>query len=177
MVAVLTDLFNSGMSFNIEFVILCLIIFVTSNHISIKHNMTGRYLSSEDGNIYEEGSGQQKVYGGGWEASSETTFIVIPRIGEDIEAGVDVNFGDVLRLKHLNTRLNLHSHPGFESPITQQQEVTCYGDDYTNDENDEWVVEQWTFDDDENEEFDVEDKTWYTDRSFYLRHATTGVTL
>ncbi|KAG2195123.1 hypothetical protein INT47_006987 [Mucor saturninus] len=147
------------------------------NHISLKHNMTGRYLAAEDGNIYEEGSGQQKAYAAGWEPSSDTTFIVIPRIGEDIEAGVDVNFGDVIRLKHLNTRLNLHSHPGFASPITGQQEVTCYGDDYTNDENDEWIVEQWTFDDEENDQFDVEDATWYTDRSFFLRHVATGLTL
>lgn len=127
------------------------------NHISLKHNMTGRYLTSVEGNSYENGSGQQVVFAGGWEPDHETTFIVIPRIGDEIEGQVDVNFGDVIRLKHLATRTNLHSHPDIPSPITEQQEVTCYGDDFTSDENDEWIVEQWTFDEEENEEFDPED--------------------
>lgn len=131
------------------------------NHVCLKHNMTGRYLTAQDGNVYEEGSGQQKAYCGDWETSEESTFIVIPRIGEDIEPGTEVKFGEVIRLKHLPTRLNLHSHDGFQSPITAQQEVTCYGDDYTADENDEWVLEQWTFDEEENEEFDVEDNVSY----------------
>ena len=119
--------------------------------------MSGRYLTSEGGNNYETGSGQQMVFAGGWEAAPEATFIVIPAIGNEIEGEVDVNFGDVIRLKHLTSRTNLHSHLDIPSPVTPQQEVTCYGDDYTSDENDEWVIEQWTFDDDENEVFDVED--------------------
>jgi dolichyl-phosphate-mannose--protein O-mannosyl transferase len=119
--------------------------------------MTGRYLTSEGGVNYEGGSGQQIIFAGGWDAAPEATFIVIPRIGEEIEGQVDVNFGDVIRLKHLTSRSNLHSHPDFASPVTGLQEVTCFGDDYTSDEYDEWIVEQWTFDEDENEEFDVED--------------------
>ncbi|KAI9473558.1 MAG: MIR motif-containing protein [Benjaminiella poitrasii] len=148
------------------------------HEIFLKHNMTGRLLTSEEGRNYDEGSGQQVVVAGAWEPSSETTFIVIPRFGEDeFEDGVDVNFGDVIRLKHAATRTNLHSHPDIPSPVTGQQEVTCFGDDETSDENDDWVVEQWTFDEEENEEFDIEDRTWYTGRSFYLRHLATGLTL
>lgn len=119
--------------------------------------MTGRYLTSEGGNYYEGGSGQQVVFSGGWEATPEATFIVIPAIGVDVEDEVDVNFGDIIRLKHLTSRANLHSHLDIPSPVTEQQEVACYGDDFTSDENDEWIVEQWTFDEDENEEFGVED--------------------
>lgn len=130
--------------------------------------MSGRFLTAQDGNVYEEGSGQQKAYCGAWESSDETTFIVIPRIGSDAEAGADVNFGDVIRIKHLPTRLNLHSHGDFQSPVTGQQEVTCYGDDYTMDENDEWVVEQWTYDEEENEEFDVEDTVSFSFSTFFF---------
>ncbi|PHZ15087.1 uncharacterized protein RHIMIDRAFT_289581 [Rhizopus microsporus ATCC 52813] len=146
------------------------------NLIALKHNMTGRYLTSRLGDNYEGGSGQQKAFAGGWEASSETFFIVLPRFGDE-RTGEDVNFGDVIRLKHLETRANLHSHPDIASPVTEQQEVTCYGDDSLTDENDEWIVEQWGFDEAENEEFDVEDPTWYVGRSFILRHVATGVTL
>lgn len=128
------------------------------HHISLKHNMSGRYLTSEGGNHYETGSGQQVVFAGGWEAAPEATFIVMPDIGVDVDDEVDVNFGDVVRLKHLTSRANLHSHADVPSPVTEvQQEVSCYGDDFTSDENDVWIVEQWTCDDEENEEFDPED--------------------
>ncbi|KAI8097799.1 MIR motif-containing protein [Gilbertella persicaria] len=148
------------------------------SHISLKHNMSGRYLTSEGGRHYDNGSGQQVVFTGGWEATPETTFIVIPRLGDEIDSGdVEVNFGDVIRLKHMPTRTNLHSHPDIPSPVTEQQEVTCFGDDFNSDENDEWIVEQWTFDDEENEQYDEGDNTWYTGRSFFLRHKATGVTL
>lgn len=148
------------------------------HHISLKHNMSGRYLTSEGGNHYETGSGQQVVFAGGWEAIPEATFIVMPDIGVEIDGEVDVNFGDVVRLKHLTSRANLHSHPDVPSPVTEvQQEVSCFGDDFNSDENDAWIVEQWTCDDEENEEFDPEDPTWYVNRSFSLRHRATGMTL
>eukprot|EP00966_Prymnesium_polylepis_P233412 5398454-Prymnesium_polylepis.1 len=44
----------------------------------------------------------------------------------------------VLRLMHKETGRNLHSHE-IESPVTGQQEVSCYGDDGEGDENDNWV--------------------------------------
>ncbi|KAI9252149.1 MIR motif-containing protein [Sporodiniella umbellata] len=147
------------------------------NTISLKHNMTGRFLASEEGVSYEEGSFQQKVFAREWIPSPPTQFIVIPRVGEERDMGEDVNFGEVIRLKHVGTRSNLHTHPDITSPVTGQQEVSCYGDDSLTDENDEWVVEQWPFGDEENEEFDPEDKTWYVGRSFYLKHVATGVTL
>ncbi|EIE83554.1 hypothetical protein G6F46_009339 [Rhizopus delemar] len=145
--------------------------------IALKHNMTGRFLTSRSGDCYETGSGQQKAVTAAWEPAPETMFIVLPRLGEERGPEEDVNFGDLIRLKHVESRANLHSHPDFASPLTEQQEVTCFGDDFTTDENDQWVVEQWSFDEAENEEFDVEDPTWYVGRSFYLRHASTGVTL
>ena len=39
---------------------------------------------------------------------------------------------------HMETGRNLHSH-GIESPVTGQQEVSCYGEDGEGDENDNWV--------------------------------------
>ncbi|CAO3668041.1 unnamed protein product [Rhizopus stolonifer] len=146
------------------------------NLISLKHNMTGRFVTSQGDNFYEGGSGQQKVYAGEWEPSSATQFIVLPRVGDE-RSGEDVNFGDVIRLKHAETRANLHTHPDIPSPVTGQQEASCYGGDDLTDENDEWTVEQWSFDEEENGEYDVEDPTWYVGRSFVLRHLATNVTL
>ncbi|KAI8985900.1 MIR motif-containing protein [Pilobolus umbonatus] len=144
--------------------------------ICLKHNMTGRFLTSVPEYNYEGGSGQQVVFAGGWEAVPETYFIPIPRLGGEAECGSEINFGDIIRLKHSATRTNLHSHAEIGSPVTGQQEVTCYGDDEISDENDEWIVEQWTYDEDENAQYE-DDNTWYTGRSFLLRHVLTGVTL
>ena len=49
--------------------------------------------------------------------------------------------GDIIRLQHVGTQLNLHSHSGHPSPVTQQQEVTCFGDNGFGDGNDNWRVE------------------------------------
>jgi MIR domain len=66
------------------------------------------------------------------------------------KADQPVLHGDVVRLEHVLTRRNLHSHGGFPSPITRQQEVTCFGTNGVGDGNDDWRVEvkdggQWTY--------------------------------
>ena len=56
-------------------------------------------------------------------------------------AGRPVNNGDAIRLEHVQTGRNLHSHAGFPSPVTGQQEVTCYGERGNGDANDDWRVQ------------------------------------
>ena len=41
--------------------------------------------------------------------------------------------GSVIRLQHLQTRLFLHSH-NFRSPLSNNQEVSCFGDGEQGDE-------------------------------------------
>lgn len=41
-----------------------------------------------------------------------------------------VKCGDVIRLQHLSTSKNLHSHH-FSSPLSGNQEISCYGEDGT----------------------------------------------
>jgi hypothetical protein len=67
----------------------------------------------------------------------------------DFRAGQSVQHGDVIRLEHVVTGRNLHSHHGFPSPVTGQQEVTCFGEDGFGDGNDDWRVDviggaRWT---------------------------------
>ena len=54
--------------------------------------------------------------------------------------GREVCNGEVIRLEHVNTKRNLHSHM-IELPGAGQNEVTCYGTDGTGDGNDDWRVE------------------------------------
>ena len=37
--------------------------------------------------------------------------------------------GDTIRLEHMETQKNLHSHLGMSSPISHNQEVSGFGDD------------------------------------------------
>jgi dolichyl-phosphate-mannose--protein O-mannosyl transferase len=65
----------------------------------------------------------------------------MPGLGSTAQPGETVLHGTVIRLKHVKTRANLHSHAGFASPSTGQQEVTAFGsNDHESDENDEWRV-------------------------------------
>jgi len=52
-----------------------------------------------------------------------------------------VQHGDIVRLEHVATRRNLHSHSGHPSPVTKQQEATCFGSNGSGDSNDNWQVE------------------------------------
>ncbi len=51
--------------------------------------------------------------------------------------------GGTIRLQHLNTKKNLHSHL-HPSPLTNQQEVSAYGDNGVGDTGDDWKVEVTT---------------------------------
>jgi hypothetical protein len=55
--------------------------------------------------------------------------------------GQPVQHGDIIRLEQVITRRNLHSHAALPSPVTGQQEVTCFGDHGIGDTNDNWRVE------------------------------------
>lgn len=112
-------------------------------------------MTSQGGYNYEGGSEQQVVFGGSWEPSDDSTFIVIPGLNSEAEEDNDVNFGEVIRLKHVTTRANLHSHD-IESPLSGQQEVSCYGDDECTDENDEWILERW-IEEEESDDYDNDD--------------------
>lgn len=106
--------------------------------VSLKHIVTGKFLHSHAVN-YPGGSGQQQVtcYGGD---NDENAWLVKGAHGEWCTRGKPVENGSILRLQHMATGKNLHSH-GTRSPCTGQQEVTGYGDDGNGDGNDNWRVE------------------------------------
>lgn len=50
-----------------------------------------------------------------------------------------IKCGDVIRLQHLATNKNLHSHH-FSSPLSGNQEISCYGEEGVGDSGDHWKV-------------------------------------
>lgn len=130
------------------------------------HTATTRVLHSHDlGYGHSRGSGQQQVtaYDG---VDDNDLWRIKPAHGHgDVVDGSSVQHGDTIRLEHLPTRRNLHSHPGFVSPVTAQQEVTCFGDAGEGDAGDDWRVE-------------VEGGgTWVTGTTARLIHVATGCAL
>lgn len=81
--------------------------------------------------------------------------------GEECLAGTVINCNDVIRLTHLLTGKNLHSHQ-FRSPLTSQQEVSAFGTDGTGDASDDWKI------------ICSSGSNWSVDVPFHLQHKETG---
>lgn len=47
--------------------------------------------------------------------------------------------GQTIRLEHLPTRRNLHSHQ-FSSPLSDKQEISAFGEEGEGDSGDDWMV-------------------------------------
>lgn len=118
--------------------------------IKLRHHTTKRLLKSLDKHFPPPSiSNQQMVVATNDETDAATIWRVKGRDStpETSGAGQPVRNGDVIRLEHLNTRANLHSHPmqeGYLAPVTRDrahQEVTAYGSLGIGDGNDDWIAE------------------------------------
>jgi dolichyl-phosphate-mannose-protein mannosyltransferase len=107
--------------------------------VTLKHVNTGAYLHSHPMR-FPAGSKQQQVtcYAG---EDGNNLWCVQPGNAQREDMikswGKAVEHGDAIRLLHCATGFYLHSHPRVESPVTKQQEVTCYE---FRDANDDWTL-------------------------------------
>lgn len=100
----------------------------------------GKYFLQSDERQLQSGSGQQLVTAVIDNRSPKGLWQV--REGHDApvcEVGTPVKCGQVIRLMHLHTRSNLHTH-GIRSPLSNQHEVTGFGQDGEGDTGDNWEV-------------------------------------
>jgi dolichyl-phosphate-mannose--protein O-mannosyl transferase len=88
---------------------------------------------------YASGSGQQSVTARP-DGSEDQYWILHGAVGEECERGSAVAHGQTVRLQHANTRAWLHSHE-HRSPLSGQNEVSCFGSDESSDTGDNWIVE------------------------------------
>lgn len=114
--------------------------------VALKHNNSGRYLSSQGIN-YQTGSGQQQVTANQWNVTNLEKWQIVSGFNQPpVSHGISVNFNQTVRFKHLATGRFLHSHPNINSPVSQYQEVSAFGNDNGSDDNDNWVIEKFTYD-------------------------------
>ncbi|KAK5580925.1 hypothetical protein RB653_000952 [Dictyostelium firmibasis] len=86
------------------------------------------------------GSGQQSVTGFPENDDSNSLWVIKGPHGKRVLQGTVVKNGDTIRLVHSNTKKNLHSHLAV-SPLTKQNEVSCFGENGEGDTGDNWIVE------------------------------------
>ena len=114
---------------------------VYGNTIKLRHVVTTRTLHSHGHAYGHPGtSGQQQVTAYEYTDDNDL-WIVKPGHSVGDRSGQPVQNGEIVRLQHVATGRNLHSHLGHPSPVTRQQEVTCFGDNGNGDDNDNWRVE------------------------------------
>ena len=113
--------------------------------ISLKSMQSGGCLLHSHSHLYpDELLGQQQVTTYCFKDDNNKWLVKYPydQSHEELANGpiTHVRSGDRIRLEHIATKRNLHSHPfpAFLRPDDQQ--VTGYGEDGMGDENDEWVI-------------------------------------
>jgi dolichyl-phosphate-mannose--protein O-mannosyl transferase len=125
--------------------------------IKLRHRESEYYLNSEEKNL-NSGSGQQLVTTIKDAGSTNTLWWIRPPFdsehnpdaaaeyyyNEDTETeyrlAMPIPCGSVVRLTHVGTGRNLHSH-GAQSPLSRQQEVTAFGEgDWKGDAGDNFRV-------------------------------------
>ncbi|KAE8622196.1 hypothetical protein XENTR_v10005138 [Xenopus tropicalis] len=114
--------------------------------LNIKHSVR---LHSHDVR-YGSGSGQQSVTGVTSVDDGNSYWRIRGQTSTVCERGKLIKCGQSVRLTHVNTGRNLHSHH-FTSPLSGNQEVSAFGDDGEGDILDDWTVlcggEFWQRDD------------------------------
>jgi dolichyl-phosphate-mannose--protein O-mannosyl transferase len=103
---------------------------VNSNYMSKLHS---------DDIKYGSGSGQQSVTGTDDEVDANSYWQVKGSSDSICNRGEAISCGSTIRLGHLATSKNLHSHL-FPSPLTGNQEVSAFGENGEGDTGDNWVV-------------------------------------
>lgn len=88
---------------------------------------------------YGTGSGQQSVTGTEIQEDVNSHWLIKAATGKICPRGESIKCGSVIRLEHLATNKNLHSHH-FSSPLSSNQEISCYGDNGEGDTGDHWTV-------------------------------------
>ncbi|EKU22443.1 stromal cell-derived factor 2 [Nannochloropsis gaditana CCMP526] len=107
---------------------------VKLQHVPSKYFLHSHQIS------WGSGSGQQSVTAHGSADDRGGLWVVAEGDNDPFkEGGSPVACGTAIRLGHMETSKNLHSH-FFSSPLSNQQEVSCFGDGGRGDSGDNWEV-------------------------------------
>ncbi|XP_058980283.1 protein O-mannosyl-transferase 2 isoform X1 [Musca domestica] len=125
------SLYNASMPRNVAF----------GSMVSIKNHKTGGGYLHSHLHLYPKGVGSQQQQVTSYTHKDENNvWIIKPHDKEFTKDVVFLKHGDLVRLEHLQTRRNLHSHDE-PAPISKtQMQVTGYGENGIGDINDIWKI-------------------------------------
>ncbi|KAF7687259.1 stromal cell-derived factor 2-like protein 1 [Silurus meridionalis] len=104
--------------------------------LNTRHNVR---LHSHDVK-YGSGSGQQSVTGVETADDANSYWRIRGKPNEICQRGAPIKCGQAIRFTHMKTGRNLHSHH-FSSPLSNNQEVSAFGDNGEGDDLDVWTVQ------------------------------------
>ncbi|GJQ78343.1 hypothetical protein Trydic_g22172 [Trypoxylus dichotomus] len=109
--------------------------------ITIKNHRTGGGYLHSHYHLYPEGVGARQQQITTYTHKDDNNKWLIKKYNTDKSDGIHiVRSGDLIRLEHIPTRRNLHSHKE-HAPITKKHfQVTGYGENGTGDANDVWKI-------------------------------------
>ncbi|KAL1114826.1 hypothetical protein AAG570_007650 [Ranatra chinensis] len=111
--------------------------------ISLKNHRTGGGYLHSHWHLYPEGVGARQQQITTYTHKDENNRWLIKPYNIELDEDVIefVRHGDLIRLEHVPTRRNLHSHRE-QAPITKKHlQVTGYGENGTGDANDVWKIQ------------------------------------
>lgn len=115
--------------------------------ITIKNHRTGGGYLHSHWHLYPEGIGAKQQQVTAYSHKDENNKWMIKRFdiqpnpsSKDFQVEL-VHNGDLVRLEHVITTRNLHSHKEIAPVTKRHQQVTCYGENGTGDANDVWRIE------------------------------------
>ncbi|XP_069581122.1 stromal cell-derived factor 2-like protein 1 [Brachyistius frenatus] len=104
--------------------------------LNTRHNVR---LHSHDVK-YGSGSGQQSVTGVESADDANSYWQIRGRSNLPCQRGVAIMCGQTIRITHMKTGRNLHTHH-FSSPLSNNQEVSAFGEQGEGDDLDVWAVQ------------------------------------
>ncbi|XP_035213092.1 protein O-mannosyl-transferase 2-like isoform X1 [Stegodyphus dumicola] len=114
--------------------------------VTLKNHRTGGGYLHSHWHLYPEGIGARQQQVTAYSHKDENNKWLIKKFDSEPDSSAEapvelVKNGDLIRLEHVVTRRNLHSHKEV-APITKRhQQVSCYGENGTGDANDVWRLE------------------------------------
>ncbi|KAG7481037.1 hypothetical protein MATL_G00062520 [Megalops atlanticus] len=104
--------------------------------LNTRHNVR---LHSHDVK-YGSGSGQQSVTGVEAADDANSYWRIREKPNSMCQRGAPIRCGQAIRITHMKTGRNLHSHH-FSSPLSNNQEVSAFGENGEGDDLDVWTVQ------------------------------------
>ncbi|KAJ8386060.1 hypothetical protein AAFF_G00177490 [Aldrovandia affinis] len=104
--------------------------------LNTRHNVR---LHSHDVK-YGSGSGQQSVTGVEGADDANSYWRIRGKPNTACQRGARIQCGQAIRITHMNTGRNLHTHH-FVSPLSGNQEVSAFGENGEGDDLDVWTVQ------------------------------------